>query len=292
MTGINNVIRLKFGHCNTLGQQRRNLVNAGWEFELDCRMPRLVASCFGGQSRWTTRHGHALRRRTDRVGRNVRRNPPDTAGRLNLIESSWLRPLAGQQGVWLNSDIRNTTAILERLQAGDDTAASQLLPIVYQELRALAGHLFQNEPSNHTLQPTAIVHEAYLRLISVPDGTWTGRAHFLAVAAKAMRQILIDHARRRNAAKRGGHGWNRITLDRALDAMESNTIDATDLDEALGRLAQRSERQAQIVELRVFGGLTVDEVAEVTGLGRTTINAEWTIAKAWLKRELLGNRPQ
>ncbi|MCB9854212.1 MAG: sigma-70 family RNA polymerase sigma factor [Phycisphaerales bacterium] len=188
--------------------------------------------------------------------------------------------------------MRNTTAILNRLKDGDAAAAGQLLPIVYQELRALAGHLFQNEPMHHTLQPTAIVHEAYLRLISVPEGSWTGRAHFLAVAAKAMRQILIDHARRRNAVKRGGQDWNRITLDRALDAVESDTIDATDLDEALSRLAERSERQARIVELRVFGGLTVDEVVEVTGFGRTTINAEWTIAKAWLKRELLGNRTQ
>lgn len=190
----------------------------------------------------------------------------------------------------MDSDIRNTTAILERLKAGDDSAAGQLLPIVYKELRALAGHMFQDEPSHHTLQPTAIVHEAYLRLVSTPDGSWTGRAHFLAVAAKAMRQILIDYARRRNAAKRGGRGWNRMTLDRALDVMESNMIDATDLDEALSRLATRSDRQARIVELRVFGGLTVDEVSQVMNLGRTTVNSDWTIAKAWLKRELLGDK--
>lgn len=190
----------------------------------------------------------------------------------------------------MDSDIRDTTAMLERLQAGDGSAASELLPIVYKELRALAGHILQDEPLHHTLQPTAIVHEAYLRLISVPDGSWTGRAHFLAVAAKAMRQILIDHARRRNAAKRGGRGWNRITLDRALDAMESNTIDATDLDEALCRLAERNERQARIVELRVFGGLTVEEVSQVMDLGRTSVNSDWTIAKAWLKRELLGSQ--
>ncbi len=183
----------------------------------------------------------------------------------------------------------NTIEILARLQDGDDSAAEQLLPVVYQELRALAGFLFKEQQSHHTLQPTAIVHEAYLRLIASADSTWTSRAHFLAVASKAMRQILIDHARRRNAAKRGGQGWHRITFDRALDVVESDTIDATDLDDALNRLAERSERQARIVELRVFGGLTVDEVVEVTGLGRTTVNGDWTIAKAWLKRELLGN---
>lgn len=192
----------------------------------------------------------------------------------------------------MNSGSLNTNEILARLQAGDDSAAEQLLPIVYHELRALAGYLFRNEPSHHTLQPTAIVHEAYLRLIASSDNTWTGRAHFLSVAAKAMRQILIDHARRRNAAKRGGRGWQRITLDRALDALESDKIDAIELNDAMIRLAERSERQARIVELRVFGGLTVDEVAEVTGLGRTTITGDWTIAKAWLKRELLGNKAQ
>lgn len=189
----------------------------------------------------------------------------------------------------MSSESHNTNEILARVQAGDDAAAEQLLPIVYGELRALAGYLFKNEPSHHTLQPTAIVHEAYMRLIASAENSWTGRAHFLGVAAKAMRQILIDHARRRNAAKRGGQGWQRITLNRALDAMESDTVDAIDLDDALTRLAERSERQARIVELRVFGGLTVEEVAEVTGLGRTTISGDWTIAKAWLKRELLGN---
>jgi len=189
----------------------------------------------------------------------------------------------------LDPDSQNTREILVRLQAGDADAAGQLLPIVYHELRALAGRMFRDEPSHHTLQPTAIVHEAYLRLIASSGGTWTGRAHFLAVAAKAMRQILIDHARRRNAAKRGGADWRRISLDRALAAVEADTVDATDLDDALTRLAERSERQATIVELRVFGGLTVDEVADVMGLGRTTINGEWTIAKAWLKRELLGH---
>lgn len=188
----------------------------------------------------------------------------------------------------MGSEPPNATAMLMRVQAGDESAAAELLPIVYDELRALAGHFFKREPGDHTLQPTAVVHEAYLRLVRPAETPWTGRAHFLAIAARAMRQILVDHARRRKAAKRGGEHWQRLTLDAALAVMDSSSIDATDLEDALCRLAERSARQAQIVELRVFGGLTVDEVAQVLGLGRTTVNGDWTIAKAWLKRELLG----
>lgn len=178
------------------------------------------------------------------------------------------------------------TAILTQLSAGDKDASARLLPIVYDELRALAGHLFKAQPANHTLQPTALVHEAYLKLAGATRPP-ADRAHFMAIAARAMRQILTDHARRRRAGKRGGPDWRRITLDRAVDQAESNTVDLIALEEALARLAERSDFQARIVELRVFGGLTIEEVAQVLEIGRTTAKGEWTVAKIWLKRELL-----
>jgi RNA polymerase sigma factor (TIGR02999 family) len=189
------------------------------------------------------------------------------------------------------SACENATRIFRAMRAGDESAPARLLPIVYDELRALAGHYFQRQPSDHTLQPTALVHEAFLRLVSHDEPQWADRAHFLAIAAQAMRQILIDHARRRNAAKRGGGGenWKRITLDEALAVMESDSVDVIMLEDALNRLTDRSPRQAKIVELRIFGGLTADESAQVLGVGRTTVNGDWTIAKAWLKRELAGH---
>ncbi len=181
----------------------------------------------------------------------------------------------------------DATTILERLQAGDESAAAQLLPVVYDELRALAGHYFKDERTHHTLEPTAVVHEAYLRLIAQRNEPWSGRAHFLAIAARAMRQVLIDHARRRNAQKRGGQDWQRITLDRALEVAQSDTLEIIDFEESLCRLAEVSPRQARVVELRVFGGLTIEEVGEILDLARSTVSDEWAIGKAWLKRECL-----
>ena len=178
------------------------------------------------------------------------------------------------------------TGVLAQLSAGDPAASERLLPLVYDELRALAGHYFKKQRSDHTLQPTALVHEAYLKLVGPERPEWQSRAHFLAVAATAMRQILINHARDRKAAKRGGSDRHRITLDRALAAVESDVVDMMDLDDSISRLAAMSERQARVVELRIFGGLTVEETAHVLGIGPTTIKSDWQFAKAWLKREL------
>ena len=180
------------------------------------------------------------------------------------------------------------TEILVRLNAGDASAAPELLRSVYGELRTMAGSYLRSMQPGHTLQPTMLVHDVFLRLVGAKDVNWGNRAHFLAVAAKAMRRLLIDHARSRRAQKRGGREWRRVTLDEALDAVESKTVDVLALDETMTRLAALSERQAQIVELRVFGGLTIDESAHVLGVGSTTVKSDWLVARAWLRRELTG----
>lgn len=175
--------------------------------------------------------------------------------------------------------------MLHAAGAGDPAAAGALFPLVYDELRALAGSLFQQQPGNHTLQPTALVHDAYLRMVGQPAGAWKDRAHFLAVAAQAMRQILIDHARRKKAEKRGS-GWDRVTLDEAMALDGERTIDLLALDEAMTRLAALDERKAKVVELRFFGGLTNEEVAEVLSVSRATVADDWTVARAWLRGDL------
>lgn len=164
---------------------------------------------------------------------------------------------------------------------------------VYEELRGLAGGYLRRQNAAHTLQPTALVHEAFLKLVDHTSVQWNGRAHFFAVAAKAMRQVLVDHARAKNADKRGG-GWDRITLDQAVwsggpaggIAANSTEVDVLALNEVLDLLAEVDPRQAHIVELRFFGGLTVDEVAAVVGVSKTTAEDEWRMARAWLSRKL------
>ena len=185
------------------------------------------------------------------------------------------------------------TRILQLLGGEDpDAAAAALLPLVYDQLRALAASHFSRQPVGHTLQPTALVHEAYLKLAGGENARWESRAHFFAVAARAMRQILMNHARDKAAAKRGG-GWHKITLDEAVTppGSASREIDLIALDEALDKLGGLSERQARIIELRYFGGLTIDETAHVLGLGTTTVEDDWHLAKAWLRRELKGASP-
>jgi RNA polymerase sigma-70 factor (ECF subfamily) len=162
-----------------------------------------------------------------------------------------------------------------------------LLPIVYQELRRLAAGYLRRERPGQTLQPTALVHEAYLRLMKDRPGRWQNRAHFCAIAAHSMRQILIERARARGAAKRGG-ARQRITLDEGLVAGTDRSIDLIALDEALQRLAEIDPEQARLVELRFFGGLTVEETAEAMGISPATVKRHWTVAKAWLTRELEG----
>jgi RNA polymerase sigma factor (TIGR02999 family) len=171
----------------------------------------------------------------------------------------------------------------------DDLSLDELLPVVYQELRRLAAGYIRREKPGQTLQPTALVHEAYLRLMKDRPGRWQNRAHFCAIAAHSMRQILIERARARGAAKRGG-ARHRITLDEGLAAGGDRSIDLLALDEALQRLAQLDAEQARLVELRFFGGLTVEETADAMGISPATVKRHWTVAKAWLTRELEGTQ--
>ncbi len=161
---------------------------------------------------------------------------------------------------------------------------SAVLPQVYEELRAIAQAHFHGEDDSHTLQPTVLVHEVYLRL-AVSLGLEVGdRAHFVRLASKVMRQVLLDHARAKHAQKRDG-GFQRITLT-GLDADEADAVDAIDLEDALQRLALENPRRAELVELRFYGGLTMQEVAESTGVSVVTVKRDWRLAKAWLAREL------
>jgi RNA polymerase sigma factor (TIGR02999 family) len=180
--------------------------------------------------------------------------------------------------------------LLTRASAGDSKAVSQLMPLVYNELRKIAASYIRRERPGQTLQATALVHEAYVRLISEKSHNWQNRTHFLAIAALSMRQILVQRARARKAIKRGGDPA-RITLDDALlpaRASGPGTIDLVALDVALDRLAAVSERQAKVVELRYFGGLEIDEIAEVLQISPATVKRDWTVARAFLKRELTG----
>jgi RNA polymerase sigma-70 factor (ECF subfamily) len=182
------------------------------------------------------------------------------------------------------------TEILARVGRGEEAAAATLLPMVYDELRALAGSFFEHQSPGHTLQPTALVHEAFLKLAQPEAGTWESRAHFFAVAAKAMRQILADHARRKKAAKRGGDQQHRVTLSGLqTPANVEQEIDLIALDEALSKLSELSPRQSQIVEMRFLAGLDEGAVAHVLSVTPRTVQREWRLAKAFLRCELSGN---
>jgi len=178
------------------------------------------------------------------------------------------------------------TDLLRAWASGNQAALDELLPLVYDDLRRQARRYMRAQPAGHTLQTTALVHEAYLRLVGQSPVEWKGRAHFFGVAAKAMRSILVDHARARGAAKRGGSA-RAITLDEAgVIAGPQASVDVLALDEALGRLAELDARKSQLVELRYFGGLGIDEAATVLGISPATVKREWTTARAWLRREL------
>ena len=178
------------------------------------------------------------------------------------------------------------TRLLLAWNAGDQAALEKLMPLVYGELRQLAERHFRKERRGHTLQPTAVVHEAYFRLIDQTRVTWKNRGHFLAIASQAMRRILIDHARGRGAEKRGGE-VEKVTLDVAIASPEpSREVDILALDEALDRLKALDGTQAQIVELRCFGGLTIEETADVMETSPSSIKRDFRSAKAWLFREL------
>lgn len=179
----------------------------------------------------------------------------------------------------------DTTQLLRAWANGDQEALQQLTPRVYRELRRVASRMLQREPSGHTLQTTDLVHEAYLRLAGADDLAWQDRAHFFAVAAGMMRRILLDRARRKVAAKRGGRR-QRLNLNETLDVAQSQARELIALDDALFALAKFDLRKARIVELRFFGGLSVKETAEVVRVSGDTVMREWQLARAWLKKEI------
>ena len=160
------------------------------------------------------------------------------------------------------------------------------MPLVYEELRRLAHHYLQRERSDHTLQSTALVHEAYMRLAGQNAPQWQNRAHFFGIAARVMRQILVEYARAHSAAKRGGVGACKITLDESLEVEQKSDVDVIALDGALDRLSELDPQQSRIVELRFFTGLTIEDTSEVMGLSPATVKRDWTSARAWLHREI------
>jgi len=174
------------------------------------------------------------------------------------------------------------TGTVDRRAAGE-----RIFQIAYEELRQVAGGLMRRERADHTLQPTALVHEAYLRLAGGTRLEWQNRAHFFGIAARAMRQLLVEHARRRGAEKRGGD-LQRVTLDSRLGVAAVNEFEILELEDALNRLARMDERMARIVELRFFGGLTAEETAHVLDVSRRTVTEDWRVAKMWLAHELTG----
>ena len=179
----------------------------------------------------------------------------------------------------------DVTALLGDWSRGNRTALSQLLPLVYAELRRVAARQLRSERPDHTLQPTALVHEAYIRLVDQRQVDWRNRAHFFGVAAQVMRRILVDHARRHGANKRG-QGVRCVSMDEAQDVAAPNEIPVLALDHALDRLAKVDGELTRIVELRAFGGLTIEEAAHVLGVSPSTAKRDWRTAKAWLNREL------
>jgi RNA polymerase sigma factor (TIGR02999 family) len=178
------------------------------------------------------------------------------------------------------------TALVDAVGEGDPAALEKLIPLVYDELRRLARHYLRGERASHTLQPTALVHEVYTRLVGEQEVRWRGRGHFFAVAAQTMRRVLVDHARRRDAGKRGGGDHVRITLDPSHLAAERGDVELIALDRALAGLTRLDAAQGRIVELRYFAGLGIEEVAEVLSISPATVKREWTLARSWLLREM------
>ncbi len=179
------------------------------------------------------------------------------------------------------------TELLRRWSGGDVAARESLVPLVYDELRRLARYYLASQRSDHTLQSTAIVHEAYLRLAGRDNVHWENRSHFFAVAAQLMRRILVDHARKRNAAKRGGAHLT-LLVDETVEPSSQRELDLVALDDALKALAELDERQSRIVELRFFGGLSIDDTSRILDISPATVKREWSTARAWLHEEISG----
>ncbi|HEX7708808.1 MAG TPA: sigma-70 family RNA polymerase sigma factor [Thermoanaerobaculia bacterium] len=179
----------------------------------------------------------------------------------------------------------DVTELLVNWSRGDKAALDRLMPLIYEEMRRIAARYLRNERSEHTLQPTALVNEAYMRLVGQKDVSWQNRAHFLGVSAEIMRRILVDHARRRQAEKRGG-GVDLVTLDDQIDWPDQKDLSLLALDDALTLLSELDPQQSKVVELRFFGGLSVEETGEALGISATTVKREWRMARAWLLRQL------
>lgn len=180
---------------------------------------------------------------------------------------------------------QDITSLLFEFADRPDAVANELLPLIYDELKRIAANYLRRERSDHTLQPTALVHEAYLKMIDINQISWQNRAHFYGVAANQMRRILVDHARQHNADKRGGQ-FHILTLNEEIDKAAEESTDLLALDDALNELAKMDPLKAKLVELRYFGGLSVEETAEVLGVSAITVKRHWRITKAWLYGEL------
>jgi RNA polymerase sigma-70 factor (ECF subfamily) len=189
----------------------------------------------------------------------------------------------------MQSSSVNVTMLLKQLSSGDQNAVGKLVPLLYDELRRMASRYLRRERPGHTLQATALVHEAYLRLVDQKHVEWQNRSHFFGVAAQQMRRILVDYARAHQAAKRGGP-LPKISLEQALAISKDRTGELLELDEALTRLASIDAQQVRIIELRFFAGLSVEETAELLGISPATVKREWTTAKAWLSRQIQRER--
>ncbi len=179
----------------------------------------------------------------------------------------------------------DATGFLTELAGGDQRAADKLLPLVYEELHALAEGYLRRERGDHTLQPTALIHEAYLKLVDQTKVDFNGKTHFKAVAARAMGRVLVDHARAHKRKKRGGE-WRRVTLDDAFVLARPNQLDAMSLHDALAAMRKFDERLAQVVLLRVYGGLSNQETAQILGVAVRTVDRDWKMGQTWLRREL------
>ena len=195
------------------------------------------------------------------------------------------RPTRARRRMSSPSPASEATQLLLRINQGDSQATERLLRLLYDELRALAAKNLRGERPDHTLQPTALVHEAWLKLVDSPGPEWEGRSHFLGIAARAMRQVLVDHVRRRRAEKRVA-AFERVPLDEAVSAIEGSALDLLALDEALGRLAAHDAQLARLVELRFCGGLTVEETGRMLGLSVRQVEGAWITARAWLYRAM------
>jgi len=186
----------------------------------------------------------------------------------------------------MEENSQQITQLLKQWSNGDAEVLDDLMPLVYIELRRQASGYLRRERSDHTLQPTALINEAYLKLIDQRDVKWQNRAHFFAIAAQAMRRILVDYARERHREKRGGAAEN-LPIDEALTIVsQEKSVDLVALDEALNKLATFDDRQAKVVELRYFSGLSIDETAEVLNVSNVTVRRDWNMAKAWLHQEI------